>query len=142
MKSQHYDPEFRSAIHRRIIPGTKAIASWNGWAGFFSQLIIAFGFLIFGLTHFAFANTSGPRDSFRAADEQMARSVPSPVSVSGNLLWNDGVGKIEDVNSGRVYTIGNAQGLKSLWDSGVRKVAVTGHVDVGGVLNVDEVSTP
>lgn len=138
MKS-HYDPEFKPAFHRRIIPGTKAIARWDGWAGFISQLIIAFGFLIFGLTHFAFAS-SGPRDSYRGADSQMIRSVP--ISVNGTLSWSDGVGKIQDMSSGRSYVLENADGLKALWESGVRKVALVGHLDVNGAISVEDVSTP
>ena len=53
-------PRTYSNRYRRK-PKTKAMSQWDGWGWsmFFGQLIIAFGFLIFGLTHFAFASPGG-----------------------------------------------------------------------------------
>jgi hypothetical protein len=132
---------FKPAAHRRHVPRTKAISTWEGWAAFISQLVIAFGFLVFGLTHFAFASSGHDRSDFgRGTDDQMVHSVQ--VSASGALSWVDGVGKIQDRNSGRTYVLANAEGLESLYESGVHNVVLMGHLTASGALSVESVSTP
>ena len=140
MKSYIMIPSFDLPSIAELFRARKPSRLGTVGRAFFSQLIIAFGFLIFGLTHFAFANSQAARFVPRGRS-QMARPVPDPVSVSGNLSWNDGVGKIQDISSGRAYVLENAEDWKSLWDSGVRKVALSG-TSMCGAISVEDVSTP
>jgi hypothetical protein len=136
----------RSEYVRRSAPRTKAIGSWDGWATFFSQLVVAFGFLLFGLSHLAFSY-QGPYDSERPSYYSQQAAQPSAISVKGAMNFSDDgsgqmVARIQDTSSGRVYILKGTQGLKALWDSGVRNVAINGHLEEGGGLVVDGVSTP
>ena len=59
MKSQHYDPRRFPTCNPSPIYSGHESHQRLGTAGraLSSQLIIVFGFLIFGLTHFSFAST-------------------------------------------------------------------------------------
>jgi len=104
-------------------------AGW-GWTVFFSQLIIAFGLLIFGLTHLAFASrqlgdyTYGARIVQQAPNAQTTR-----LQIQGNLSWKNGVARIQDGETGAVYRLSDSDEVKSLYDQGVRRITVSGTLN-------------
>ena len=146
--SPHY---YSNRYPRKPKTLAKSVEQWEGWGWtvFFCQLIIAFGFLAFGLMHMARAAASHEPGDNRGAYLQNMRSTASVssdngsnTSVQGALSWSNGVGKISDESSGKIYVLSNADGVKALWDSGVRYVAVQGHVSNGTSLSVVNVVTP
>ena len=130
-----YSNRYRRQPKRQ--PKAKAMNSWSGWGLFFGELVIAYGFLLFGLTHFAFA-TRDARESNRAPGMQMVRS--SVTVVKGTISWKDGVGRIADDYTGRSFALSNADGVKALWDSGVKEVALEGHITDTNTFSVEKVS--
>ena len=99
---------------------------WDGWGWsvFFGQLVIAFGLLIFGLTHFAFASRMPGEYDFGTQQNQAVKS--NHVEVKGALSWKDGVARIEDGQTGAVYVLSNSGEVKTIYDQGVRNVSVSG----------------
>jgi hypothetical protein len=119
---------------------TRALDSWDGWGWsvFFGQLIIAFGFLIFGLTHFAFGSREmGSEHMFSNQINSSSRA-----QVRGEIGWNNGVGTLRDHSSGRVYTLVHSDGVKALWEAGVRNVSVVGRMGNDNTFTVENISAP
>src|ERR1700757_4001301 len=104
---------FRTRPRPRLVPNPPpqvkigALDKW-GWGGFFGQLVVAFGFLIFGLAHFAFANRQFGSDYVSNAKYEQAKTA----SISGHMSWINGVGTLKDAASGMTYTLVNSDGLK------------------------------
>lgn len=123
-------------IPHKPVAKVASLDTW-GWGGFITHLVVAFGFLIFGLTHFAFASRQFGADSFTSNPKYEVTAT-----VSGEMNWKDGVGTIKDTGTGQVYTLKDSDGLKTLWDSGVKNVSVRGRTTSNHMLTVENVSAP
>ena len=130
---------------KQILSKAQELDQWAGWGWsvFFGQIAIAFGLLIFGLTHFAFASKSGPSDGFEADHAIFVQQAQSSwTEAKGELSWKDGSAQIKDEQSGKMYKLANTTGLRQLYDSGVKNIAVSGSLSDGNTIHVESMSLP
>jgi hypothetical protein len=128
---------------KQILSKAQELDQWSGWGWsvFFGQIAIAFGLLFFGLTHFAFASASHDgSENIRPIYVQEDRS--SWTEAKGEISWIDGHVQIKDEKSGKVYKLTNTTGLRQLYDSGVKNIAVSGILADADTIKVDSMSLP
>lgn len=115
--------------HGRYYTREQAISQWAGWAwgAFLGQVALVFGFLIFGLAHFAYATPPSTLEpaSYRKASSTIPSSSPS-FQVRGELNWDGEVATVREESTGRVFILSHSDQARTFWNQGVRKVTLEG----------------
>jgi hypothetical protein len=135
-------PRLVQVDSKQVLSKAQELDQWSGWgwAGFIGQMAIAFGLLIFGFTHYAFASKDGS-ENIRPAFTQ-GIPVSSWIEAQGDIGWKDGAPQIKDAKSGKIYKLVNTTGLRQLYDSGVKSVAVAGNLKNDSTIEVESMSLP